>query len=116
MADTITTTSETPGDRKAPRPKRILSEKELEARRRNSKRSTGPRTDQGKSISRFNNLKHGLRAEQVILPGEDEEAYQKRLQSWTEEMAPETEQEQFLVERAVVQSWRLTRAVVVENS
>jgi hypothetical protein len=38
----------------------IISEKRLLANRRNAQRSTGPRTAEGKQISRNNALRHGL--------------------------------------------------------
>ena len=38
-------------------------------------RSTGPRTAGGKDVSRLNAVKHGLRAETDLLPGEDPGAY-----------------------------------------
>ena len=54
----------------------------LEANRKNASRSTGPRTDRGKSISRKNSLKHGLTAEVVRTP--EEEAVAQPLGSWLE--------------------------------
>ena len=41
------------------------------ANRRNSRKSTGPRTPEGKSKSSMNSVKHGLTAKQVVIPGED---------------------------------------------
>ena len=49
------------------------------ANRRNATRSTGPRTDAGKARSRLNGLKHGLRAQVLVLPDEDPAAFQERL-------------------------------------
>jgi hypothetical protein len=43
----------------------------LVATRTNSLHSTGPRTESGKAISRFNALRHGLTSEHLIIPGED---------------------------------------------
>ncbi|MGA2133487.1 MAG: hypothetical protein ABSH50_14430 [Bryobacteraceae bacterium] len=47
------------------------TEKQIAANRRNSQASTGPRTARGKSFSRLNSLRHGLRAKTVPLPAED---------------------------------------------
>jgi hypothetical protein len=49
----------------------MATEAQIEANRRNSKWSTGPRTDQGKNRSRFNALVHGCRASVLVLPTED---------------------------------------------
>ncbi len=53
----------------------MTSQKQIEANRRNAQKSSGPKTAQGRSISRMNALKHGLLAEQVIVPGEDFEEF-----------------------------------------
>ena len=39
----------------------MTSQRQLEANRANAKRSTGPKTPQGKARSRRNSYKHGLR-------------------------------------------------------
>lgn len=48
--------------------KRSISERKLQANRDNAKRSTGPRTDAGKAISRRNALKHGILSQAIDLP------------------------------------------------
>jgi hypothetical protein len=61
----------------APRP---TSVGQIEANRRNALRSTGPRTPAGKQASRLNALRHGLRASEVIIPGqEDPEEFEATL-------------------------------------
>ena len=42
--------------------------------RQNSKKSTGPKTDEGKESARQNAMKHGLCASKLALPGENPEA------------------------------------------
>lgn len=66
-----------PAGEAAPKP---ISQRKLEANRRNAKRSTGPRTELGKSKSRRNSVKHGALARKVLfdeqgLP-QDVELYQ----------------------------------------
>jgi len=46
------------------------------ANRTNAQKSTGPRSAEGKAVSRFNALKHGLDAESIVLPGEDPADYE----------------------------------------
>ena len=53
----------------------MTSYRQIEANRRNSLRSTGPRTDAGKQVSRRNAVRHGLTAETVIGALEDAEDY-----------------------------------------
>ena len=80
-----------------------------EINRRNARKSTGPRTPEGKDRSKFNALKHGLDAKTPVLPGEDAEAYRKRIDAWTADFRPSTHYEQFLVEQAAHVSWQIER-------
>ena len=77
--------------------------------RANSQKSTGPRTEAGKSRSAMNALKHGLTAKAILLPTEDSEAYQRHIDSFMNEYKPanpgELTQVQFLAET----SWLLAR-------
>ncbi len=81
-----------------------------EINRRNSRKSTGPRTPEGKMQSRMNAIKHGCRAKLPILPGEDPQAYQDRLEAWIGKFDPRDAVELYLVEHAVHVSWQLDRA------
>ena len=94
----------------------MISERKREANRRNAQKSTGPKTEEGKSKVKLNAVKHGLYARTIVLPHEDEAAYQLRLDDWTAEMNPRTHREAFLVERAVRITWQLDRADFHERS
>ena len=48
-------------------PKKVVSEKQLAANRRNAKKSTGPKTTAGKVRARRNSLRHGLLARDVVV-------------------------------------------------
>ena len=87
-----------------------------EINRTNSKRSTGPRSSEGKLRSKFNAVKHGMSAKVPVLPGEDEGAFRRRVEEWTDHLAPRNPVEQFLVEQAVTASWKLERADRVETA
>jgi hypothetical protein len=45
------------------------STKQVEANRRNARRSTGPRTRTGRAVSCRNALRHGLLSTLAVLPG-----------------------------------------------
>ena len=81
-----------------------------EINRRNAQKSTGPKTPEGKSRSRFNAVKHGMAAKTLVLPGEDPEVLRERIEAWTADLQPENDLEQYLVERAAAVSWQLDRA------
>jgi hypothetical protein len=88
----------------------MISPEKLKANRANALRSTGPRTPGGKARSRLNAVTHGLTAQTLILPGEDEPEYQRRLAAWRTDLAPCNAYEEDLVRQAVSLSWRLDRA------
>ena len=85
---------------------------QIEANRKNAQQSTGPKS--GTDRTRFNGLKHGLCAEQVVLPGEDPAAFEAEKQAWFDDWKPATHTRAVLVERAAVASWKLRRATRVE--
>ncbi len=92
----------------------MTSDKKAEANRRNSLKSTGPRTPEGKAAVRLNALKHGLLSEEVLLPGEDEAALRELAESLRAQVQPVGELETLLVDRITSLLWRLRRLGRVE--
>ncbi|MGO9466805.1 MAG: hypothetical protein ACLQVF_21905 [Isosphaeraceae bacterium] len=90
------------------------SQKRIDANRKNAQRSTGPRTPEGKSRSRFNGLQHGLAATVPVLPGEDPAAFQARVDAVMDSFAPQNQVEVELLERVAATSWSLDRATRAE--
>jgi hypothetical protein len=84
------------------------------ANRRNSQRSTGPRTEPGKQRSSLNALRHGLTAQIAVLPNEDPEAYQRHIQQFLDEYAPATATETQLVHEIANTAWRINRIPFLE--
>jgi hypothetical protein len=92
----------------------MTSEKKAEANRRNALRSTGPKTPEGKAAVRLNALKHGLLSQEILLPGEDEEALMELGERLRDELQPVGELENLLVDRIIASYWRLRRLGRVE--
>ncbi len=88
--------------------------KQFEANRRNSQKSTGPKTPEGKAAVSMNALRHGLRARTVVLPGEDPTEFHQLCDDLEVEWTPQSRTEQFYVEQMAVSQWKLTRMEVVE--
>src|ERR1700724_3851447 len=88
--------------------------KQFEANRRNSQKSTGPKTPEGKAAVSMNALRHGLRARTVVLPGEDSTEFHQLCNDLEVEWTPQSRTEQFYVEQMAVSQWKLTRMEVVE--
>src|SRR6185437_3858279 len=94
------------------RTRTMATREQRDSNRRNARRSSGPR-DTGKT--RYNGLKHGLRAEHVVLPGEDPAAFEAERRAWLRDWGPTTHTRAVLAERAAAASWRLRRCVRVET-
>jgi hypothetical protein len=87
---------------------------QLNANRANAQRSTGPRSVEGKSVSRFNALKHGVDAASLALPGEAPAAYQQLVDSYDESYPPESITHRFLVDNLIRADWHQRRLQLVE--
>ena len=91
----------------------IVSEARIIANRENAKRSTGPRTVEGKRRSRANSLKHGLCAS-VVVP-EDAELVRQRSSQWFYALKPQDEHQAWIVGQVSVLSIRLDRSERMER-
>jgi hypothetical protein len=70
-----------------------------------------PKTPEGKKRSSQNSLKHGMRANNVlILADESEEEYQETRHGWFASYEPEGYHETRLVEQVILNDWLLKRA------
>ena len=75
--------------------------KQITANRANAKRSTGPRTEEGKARSRLNSWKHGLTAEEITTAGEDAAQFEAvRAELWYD-LEPAVGLESLLVDSLV---------------
>ena len=88
---------------------------QAESNKNNAKKSTGPKTEAGKKRSSLNSLIHGLRAEEIVLPGEDPAAFEAERAAWFDDFQPKSQARAALVERAVVAAWRCRRCVRMES-
>ena len=87
-----------------------VSEAKLEANRRNSMRSCGPRTEAGKQRSKLNAVKHGMRAATLVLLDEDAQVLEDRRSDWAASLMPRGAAEKQIVDDAVEYSWLRDRA------
>jgi hypothetical protein len=93
----------------------MTSVKQIEANRRNSLKSTGPKTEAGKQASRCNAVRHGLTAETVIGALEDVEDYKAFEAAITADYDAQSAVERELVLRLASLLWRLRRATTIET-
>ena len=92
----------------------MASEKQLRANRENAKRSTGPKSVTGKTLSRMNACKHGLTAESIVIGDEDPRAFDLLRAQLEDDHNPRPGIERELVERMAVIMWRIRRVPVFE--
>src|ERR1700693_787340 len=93
----------------------MTSWRQVQANRLNALKSTGPRTEEGKRISRRNALRHGLTAETVIDGLEDGEDYRGFEAAIVADYDAETAVERELVLRLASLLWRLRRIFAIET-
>ncbi len=92
----------------------MATEKQLQANSRNAQRSTGPRTLEGKSRSRWNALKTRLDAGGEILPNEDAQARCALDDSFRSAYRPASDAEHALVQTLAGAAWELRRLAQME--
>jgi hypothetical protein len=93
----------------------MTSFRQVEANRRNERKSTGPTTGKTKQRSRCNAVKHGLTAETVIGALEDAEDYRAFEATIVADYDAQSAVERELVLRLASLLWRLRRATTMET-
>ena len=93
----------------------MTSFRQIEANRRNARKSTGPITEEGKQRSRCNAIRHGLTAETVIGALEDAEDYKAFEAAIIADYDAQSAVERELVLRLASLLWRLRRATTMET-
>jgi hypothetical protein len=82
---------------------------QIQANRLNAQKSTGPRSPEGKAVSRFNAAKTGIDAKSQIIPGEDPVELQDLIEEYRERWQPSTPEQRLLVDILVQDEWLLRR-------
>jgi len=101
--------------------KKTMTPKQLDANRRNARRSTGPRTPAGKAVSRQNAMKHGLLAKDLVVASEDfrgesSRDFRRLRRDFHQAWNPADRVEAELVDQMVVARWRGQRVRRVETA
>jgi hypothetical protein len=92
----------------------MATESQINANRRNSAKSTGPRTPEGKSQSSGNALRHGLCAGFRVMQAENQEEFDGLIAEYWRDFAPANAYEESPVEQMIQSRWRLARAHRIE--
>jgi hypothetical protein len=92
------------------------TEKQIAANRRNAQKSTGPKTDHGKSISRLNARREGFTGQIIILDAEDRPHFEKFKSDLIADLRPKTTLELSLAHGIAWDTWRLNHLRAVETN
>lgn len=94
-----------------------MSNKQLKANKENAKKSTGPRSGEGKAIVAKNALKHGILSAEVVIDGieEDREEFEALGKRLVGDLKPVGVMEQMLVDKMAVTYWRMRRVLWAEE-
>ena len=93
----------------------MTTRKQIEANRRNARKSTGPKTEAGKAASSANAISHGLTAAgDVLLQDESVDAFEELQRDMLADLAPRDALQGMLARRIVQLLWRLDRAARLE--
>jgi hypothetical protein len=115
-ADQLPANTASTEDPKLDKSKRPISEARLRANRENAKKSTGPRTKEGKQRSWLNARRHSILAQVIHLPKEDMAAYNKFTSDYVASLASAGTVEIQLAHACADIQFRLHRIAAAEHN
>ncbi len=92
----------------------MATDAQIQANRENAKKSTGPRTPEGKARVSKNALKHGLLAQDSVIPGEDPAEFDRHLTTVENTYLPRNYVEKEIVRQIADSAWRMRRLSRIE--
>ncbi len=92
----------------------MATDAQIQANRENAKKSTGPRTPEGKARVSKNALKHGLLAQDSVIPGEDPAEFDRHLTTYQDTYLPRNCVEKEIVRQIADAAWRMRRLSRIE--
>ena len=93
-----------------------ISDKQLAANRANSQKSTGPRTEAGKNISKHNAFQHGLTGNATVMTIEDAREQRDFTEAYIKSLNPVGPAETQLAGVIALDNWRLNRVKTLEEN
>lgn len=93
----------------------MATARQIEANRRNAKKSTGPVTAEGKAASSLNHLSHGFTSSTSFIRDENPEDFYNLMADLLDEYRPATTTEQILVEKMFHHQMLSLRAIRLQS-
>jgi len=94
----------------------MATQAQVDANQANARKSTGPKTEEGKARSSRNRLSHGFASSTRFVHGEDPAEFNLLLDDLISEHQPATPTEQILVEQMAHHHWINLRATRLQDS
>lgn len=94
----------------------MATQAQVRANKQNAKKSTGPRSDYGKSVAAQNALKHGILSQQLVIGNESQEHFELFLNDILQEFSPRDQVERELVERIGYSMWKQRRVRMADSA
>ena len=94
----------------------MRTEKQTNANRQNAKKSSGPRTPKGKTRTAQNALKHGLLAQDSVIPSEEAADFDNHLTAIEDSYLPRNRVEKEIVRQIADVMWRMQRLSRIESA
>ena len=94
----------------------MATEKQIKANRANARRSTGPKSAEGKAKSAQNAIKHGLLSQSLLVGDESEADFDVLIQGLIDSHQPQDLAEALLVEKMAIALWKMRRLHAVESA
>ncbi len=93
----------------------MITKKQTEANKANAKKSTGPKTEEGKVISKMNAVTYGFLAECALMSTEDADEFEALRAMLLKVFKPYGKYEEVLVDQLLDLFWRLRRLLTIEG-
>src|SRR5262245_54496337 len=87
----------------------MATDRQIAANCANARKSTGPRTAEGKTASSTNAIKSGIYAKSTVIPSEDPAEYEALKQEHYDHFQPTNPDERDLLDLMIRYKWQLRR-------
>ncbi len=94
----------------------MATEKQIEANRLNALKSTGPRTEEGRAVSRLNAIKHGLTGHLLVMTDDERQAHDTFVAGIVDGLKPADALERQLAHPIADGYWRINRVSAIESN
>ena len=96
------------------------TKKQIKANQQNAKKSTGPKTEEGKAVVSQNGTKFGLFSKKIVVKSkyhvEDRVDYELLIEDLRSELNPQTFFQEYLIKKIANTIWRTQRVALAETA